>query len=79
MINLKVLEEKLNKALENETQESLTNWLLQKRLKNVYKSMGEGNISALNERPFNIEKIGSQKFDILSYLIEEDNGWLLAS
>jgi hypothetical protein len=33
MLNLKELEEKLDKALENESQESLTSWLQEKRMK----------------------------------------------
>lgn len=57
MINLQALEEKLNKVLETETKESLTTWLLQKRIKNVFNCMGEGNVLPLNKQSFNIERI----------------------
>lgn len=49
MLDLKKLEEKLDKALANETSESLTNWLQEKRLRTYLQSLGEGkfvNISS---------------------------------
>ncbi len=49
MLDLKKLEEKLDKALANETIESLTNWLQEKRLRTYLQSLGEGkfvNISS---------------------------------
>jgi hypothetical protein len=42
MLDLKKLEEKLDKALANETTESLTNWLQEKRLRTYLQSLGEG-------------------------------------
>lgn len=48
MLDLKTLEQKLDRALENETKESLTNWLLNKRLKTVLYNMGIGEVSELN-------------------------------
>jgi len=42
MLDLKKLEEKLDKALANETAESLTSWLTEKRLRIFMKSLGEG-------------------------------------
>lgn len=42
MLNLKKLEEKLDMALSNETVESLTNWLQEKRLRSYLQSLGEG-------------------------------------
>lgn len=44
MLDLKKLEEKLDKALANETSESLTNWLQEKRLRSYLQSLGEGII-----------------------------------
>ncbi|MCZ2397307.1 MAG: hypothetical protein LC100_12295 [Chitinophagales bacterium] len=49
MLDLKKLEEKLDKALAQETEESLTNWLLAKRNYNTFiESLGEGNFDKLN-------------------------------
>lgn len=79
MINLQALEEKLNKVLETETKESLTTWLLQKRIKNVFNSMGEGSILPLNKQSFNIEKIESYEFIIEPQTIEFDELLLQAS
>lgn len=42
MLDLKKLEEKLDKALANETSESLTSWLQEKRLCTYLQSLGEG-------------------------------------
>ena len=42
MLDLKMLEKKLDSALEKETSESLSNWLLTKRLKNHSSYLGEG-------------------------------------
>lgn len=79
MINLQALEEKLNKVLETETKESLTTWLLQKRIKNVFNCMGEGSILPLNKQSFNIEKIESYEFIIEPQTIEFDELLLQAS
>ena len=43
MLNLNKLEEKLDQALANETEESLTTWLLNKRVKSY---LGEGFIES---------------------------------
>lgn len=43
MLDLKKLEEKLDNALNNETEESLKDWLFQKRNKSYLKLFGEGN------------------------------------
>lgn len=51
MLDLKKLEEKLDKALATETSESLTSWLQEKRLRTFLQSLGEGtfeNISFMN-------------------------------
>jgi hypothetical protein len=79
MINLQALEEKLNKVLETETKESLTTWLLQKRIKNLLNCMGEGDILPLNKQSFHVERIESYEFVIESQTIEFDELLLLAS
>jgi hypothetical protein len=52
MLDLKKLEEKLDKALANETAESLTSWLTEKRLRMFMKSLGEGRVGAKSEKEF---------------------------
>jgi len=42
MLDLKKLEEKLDNALTNETSESLTSWLQEKRLRSYLQTLGEG-------------------------------------
>lgn len=49
MLYLKKLEEKLDKALANETSESLTNWLQEKRLRIFRQSLGEGTFEDLSQ------------------------------
>lgn len=44
MLDLQKLEEQLEKALANETSESLTNWLQEKRLRSHLQSLGEGTL-----------------------------------
>ncbi len=48
MLDLKKLEEKLDRALANETSESLTSWLQEKRLRVFLETLGEGTFSNLN-------------------------------
>lgn len=49
MLDLKLLEEKLDLALSIETSESLTNWLQEKRLKAFLNSLGEGSFSPISK------------------------------
>lgn len=49
MLDLKKLEEKLDKALANETNESLANWLQEKRLSTYLQSLGEGKFENLSQ------------------------------
>lgn len=65
MLDLKKLEEKLDKALANETSESLTSWLQEKRLRTYLQSLGEGtfeDISFINTKTFS--KSTTVYFDI---------------
>ena len=48
MLNLKSLEEKLDKALEAETPESLKKWLFEKRKKSFLMQFGAGQIESKN-------------------------------
>lgn len=49
MLNLEKLEKKLDKALKDECQESLTNWLYKKREKSYLALLGVGNIENKKE------------------------------
>lgn len=61
MLDLKKLEERLDKALANETSESLTSWLQEKRLCAFLQSLGEGTFidvaSISSESVVNTQKI----------------------
>jgi len=48
MLDLEKLERKLDKALANETSESLSDWLKQKRKKNYGKYLGDGSIEDMD-------------------------------
>jgi len=49
MLDLKNLEIKLDLALANETSESLTAWLHEKRLNAFFQSLGEGVFAPISE------------------------------
>lgn len=59
MLDLKLLEKKLDKALENETSESLTSWLLNRRLKMYISSLSEGSIESMSVAKLNISQTKS--------------------
>lgn len=44
MLDLELLEKRLDEALEKETSETLTSWLMSRRLKKYISSLGEGNV-----------------------------------
>lgn len=46
MLDLNKLEKKLDLALANETEESLRNWLTQKRSNDFIESLGEGRLES---------------------------------
>lgn len=47
MLDLKKLEEKLDSALANETSQSLTSWLQEKRCRAFLQSLGEGELESI--------------------------------
>lgn len=53
MLNLKELEDKLDKALANETEQSLSEWLFSKRLKGL-EFLGEGKFEYLSNSHYTI-------------------------
>lgn len=55
MLDLKLLEEKLDLALSMESSESLTVWLQEKRLNTFLNSLGEGSFSSISK--FHVEYI----------------------
>ncbi|WP_115460902.1 hypothetical protein [Winogradskyella aurantiaca] len=65
MLDLRKLEEKLDKALSLETEESLTNWLKEKRLKKFLSSFGEGELCQIsNEESIKVTVSNSFNFEI---------------
>jgi hypothetical protein len=62
MLNLHELEKKLDQALASETQESLTNWLEEKRLRSFLGQLGDGRIDNLQEVSNNIKVSQSFSF-----------------
>ena len=50
MLNLELLKEKLAKALANETVETLSEWLANKRLKNHIAYFGNGNFENIESQ-----------------------------
>lgn len=48
MLDLKKLEKNLDMALSNETSESLTNWLQEKRLRSFLQHLGDGTFENIS-------------------------------
>lgn len=66
MLDLKKLEERLDVALSNETSESLTIWLQNKRLHAYMKSLGEGTFKNISLKGSNVVlKSQTKKFIVL--------------
>ncbi len=51
MIDFKEIERRLNEALEKETSESLTTWLLNERSEGIKSFLGNGTINSLHGNP----------------------------
>lgn len=49
MLNLSELERRIDKALEKETSESLTNWLMSKRSSDIETYIGEGDYCIIDK------------------------------
>ena len=62
MLDLKKLEDKLDKALANETSESLTIWLQEKRLRNHLQSLGEGRFENIYQTISSVILVESDSF-----------------
>lgn len=52
MLDLKALENQLDEVLEKETSESLSFWLLTRRINNFLNSFGEGSLTDYNSSNF---------------------------
>jgi hypothetical protein len=81
MLDLKKLAEKLDKALANETNESLTNWLQEKRLKAFLQSLGAGDFENIPQISNNnqITKGISTSFEVDYCYIPYNQNYLIAS
>ena len=55
MLNLMELEKQLDRALESETKESLTEWLMSKRLPTIETLFGAGSLVSLDELSYQIQ------------------------
>ncbi|MCK4921603.1 MAG: hypothetical protein KAS71_11190 [Bacteroidales bacterium] len=61
MLNLKELETRLDKALENETTDSLTSWLFNQRKDNLESFFGTGSIETFKDIPYSYRQNPSYK------------------
>ncbi len=68
MLDLKELERRLDEALEKETSESLTSWILNQRISNPNDFFGPGSFQELPERPcvFNMDFYVSVNYQCVS-------------
>ena len=72
MLNLIELERKLDLALANETTESLTNWLEEKRLRTFLQSLGNGTFDTIVQFKLNelsIKKESSYFFEVTDFTL----------
>lgn len=61
MLDLNLLEKQLDQVLAKETNESMTHWLLFRRLKNFLSKIGEGTFDSLQKCNVDIEKVDTHK------------------
>lgn len=66
MLDLKLLEKQLDEVLEQETSETMTSWLLVRRLKKYVNTLGEGSFVNITSNKINIIKTKE-------HLIENNN------
>lgn len=66
MLDLKLLEKQLDEVLEKETSETMTSWLLDRRLKKYVNTLGEGLFVNITSNKINIIKTRE-------HLIENNN------
>jgi len=69
MLDLRELERKLDAALEKETKETLTNWLLGKRLNQLF-STGQGTFSEFDTQESLAISYKAYQFDIECIVID---------
>lgn len=81
MLNLKELEEKFDNALAAETEESLTNWLQEKRLGSYLESLGQGILEDLSHFSNSgiISEANSTSFDTEYFEIPTSQDYLIAA
>jgi hypothetical protein len=80
MLNLRELEEKLDAALANETTESLTYWIEQKRFKSFLNTLGEGNLCDMDSTiiGYEVTQITAHNFNLEAEIIV-GNSYALAA
>lgn len=86
MLNLELLEQKLDEVLSKETSETMTSWLMNKRLKKYISLLGEGNFISMPKNKISMSQSRSFTVDteINEYSTEytcdnTDDDYLLAA
>jgi hypothetical protein len=64
MLDLELLEKRLDDVLKQETSESLTSWIRKKREQRLYSFLGEGNLCKVSLQEFSIEVLDSESNSI---------------
>ena len=64
MLNLELLQKRLDNVLEQETPESLTSWIRKKREQRLYSFLGEGNLCKVPLLEFSTEVLDSESNSI---------------
>lgn len=64
MLDLELLEKRLDDVLKQETSESLTSWIRKKREQRLYSFLGEGNLCKVPLLEFSTEVLDSESNSI---------------
>jgi hypothetical protein len=64
MLNLELLQKRLDDALRQETSESLTSWIRKKREQRLYSFLGEGNLCKVPLQEISTEVLDSESNSI---------------
>lgn len=79
MLNLKELEKKLDIALANETVESLSSWLEEKRLRGLLNTLGNGQFTILTKENDFVLQAFSFGFNVPVVTFDIDYSYPLAA
>lgn len=83
MIDLKELDKRLNEQLDKETSESLTQWLLEKRFRNIKYIIGSGTFEDLEQKVDTVQKnkvsVATSDNSIMESFNSQNNNFTLAA